>query len=69
MVFALVCIPGTSTSKDYVLPPQNYRHWTILKKICESGRSTYGANEFVENGQICRWTFVPYWPDNKPPVK
>ena len=47
---------------QYLHPLQNYRHWKQLKEVCESGRKTYGANEYVKNGQVCRWTFVPYYP-------
>ena len=44
---------------------ENYKHWQKLAKVCEEGRKTYGANEFVENGKVCRWTMVPYWPEKK----
>lgn len=63
-VVIFVSIPAASPSQQNILPSQNYRHWTKLQKVCEQGRSTYGANEFVEKGQVCRWTFVPYWPEN-----
>lgn len=68
-VVTLISIPAASPSEQYILPPQNYRHWTRLQKVCEQGRTTYGANEFVEKGQVCRWALVPYWPDNIPPKK
>ena len=48
-----------------VLPVRNYKHWQKLEKVCETGRQTYGANEFLENGKICRWMLVSYWPENK----
>lgn len=57
-----------TASSDFVLPsiaPQDSHHWQKLEKVCETGRKTYGANEFVENGKVCRWTFVPYWPADR----
>lgn len=66
---ALTAVPVTSVHEQYLFPPQNYRHWLKLKKVCVPWRPTYGANEFVEKGQICRWTFVPYWPENTLPVR
>jgi hypothetical protein len=59
----LISIPATSD--QLISPPQNYKHWQKLEKVCEEGRKTYGVNEFVENGKVCRWTFVPYWPEKK----
>jgi len=50
-----------SSSDQLISPPENYKHWQKLEKVCEEGRKTYGVNEFVENGKVCRWTFVPYW--------
>lgn len=63
-----ISLTASSAQYDYVLPPQNYRHWTILKEVCEK-KETYGANEYVKGGKVCRWTHVPYWPDNIPPKK
>jgi hypothetical protein len=62
-ILVLANIPASS--EQYISPPQNYQHWQRLQKVCEEGRKTYGANEFVENGKVCRWTFVPYWPEKK----
>lgn len=47
------------------IAPQDSHHWRKLEKVCEEGRKTYGANEFIENGRVCRWTMVPYWPNDK----
>jgi hypothetical protein len=55
----------SAAAGQYISPPQNYHHWRKLEKICETGRKTYGANEFLERGQVCRWTFVPYWPADR----
>ena len=66
--FLLIIVLPTSlaaSSDQYLLPIQNYHHWRKLEKVCESGRKTYGANEFVEAGQVCRWTMVPYWPADR----
>ena len=60
-----ILISASSTETQYLAPPENYKHWQKLAKVCEEGRKTYGVNEFVENGKVCRWTFVPYWPDKK----
>jgi hypothetical protein len=54
-----------SSSDQLISPPENYKHWQKLEKVCEENRKTYGVNEFVENGKICRWTFVSYWPEKK----
>lgn len=58
-LLTLLLLSGSSES--YVSAPQNYHHWQKLEKVCETGRQTYGANEFLENGKICRWAIVPYW--------
>lgn len=58
-------LSASSIESEYISPPQNYKHWQKLEKVCEEGRKTYGANEFVENGKVCHWTFVPYWPEKK----
>lgn len=60
-----VVINIPASSEQYISPPRNYQHWLRLEKVCEEGRKTYGANEFVENGKVCRWTFVPYWSEKK----
>jgi hypothetical protein len=54
-----------SSSDQLISPPKNYKHWQKLEKVCEENKKNYGVNEFVENGKICRWTFVPYWTDKK----
>ena len=64
ILLATLALTGSS-SDQYVLPPENYKHWQKLEKVCEEGRKTYGVNEFVEKGKVCRWTFVPYWPEKK----
>lgn len=64
ILLAIFVLSGSS-SDQYVLPPENYKHWQKLEKVCEEGRKTYGANEFVEKGKVCRWTFVPYWAEKK----
>ena len=65
LVLGVILVTTSSTESQYIAPPQNYKHWQKLEKVCEEGRKTYGANEFVENGKVCRWTFVPYWPEKK----
>ena len=65
IVLGAILISASSTETQYLAPPENYKHWQRLQKVCEEGRKTYGVNEFVENGKVCRWTFVPYWPDKK----
>jgi hypothetical protein len=65
IVLGAILISASSTESQYLFPPENYKHWQKLAKVCEEGRKTYGANEFVENGKVCRWTFVPYWPEKK----
>lgn len=65
IVLGAMLISASSTEPQYLSPPENYKHWQKLQKVCEEGRKTYGANEFVENGKVCRWTFVPYWPEKK----
>ena len=69
LVYCVIAISLTASSApyDYVLPPQNYRHWKILKEVCEK-KPTYGANEYVKDGKVCRWTYVPYYPFDKPPT-
>jgi hypothetical protein len=65
LVLGVMLISSSSTESQYIAPPENYKHWQKLQKVCEEGRKTYGVNEFVENGKVCRWTFVPYWPEKK----
>jgi len=65
IVLGAMLISASSTESQYLAPPENYKHWQKLQKVCEEGRKTYGVNEFVENGKVCRWTFVPYWPEKK----
>jgi hypothetical protein len=60
--FLLPVVLLTQDTIPPVIPPLNNHHWQKLEKVCESGRKTYGANEFVENGKVCRWALVPYWP-------
>ena len=57
----------TASSDPYapIIAPQDSHHWRKLEKVCETDRKTYGANEFVEKGRVCRWTMVPYWPKDK----
>jgi len=65
LALGVSAISSSSIDSQYISPPQNYKHWQKLEKVCEEGRKTYGANEFVENGKVCRWTYVPYWPEKK----
>ena len=65
LLLALLLVSIPATSDQLISPPKNYRHWQKLEKVCEEGRKTYGANEFIENGKVCRWTFVPYWSEKK----
>ena len=63
-------ILAVQLSSPYVLPYENYNHWSKLKEVCESrspinGKPvTYSANEYVKSGSgssfiICRWALVP----------
>ena len=63
----LLLLPVVLLTQDTTpsIAPQDSHHWRKLEKVCETGRKTYGANEFVENGKVCRWTMVPYWPKDK----
>ena len=63
IIILITVLPASAD--QYVSPPQNYRHWQRLDKVCDVGRKTYGANEFLENGQVCRWVLVPYWPADR----
>jgi hypothetical protein len=63
--FLLPVVLLTQDTIPPVIPPENNHHWQKLDKVCESGRKTYGANEFVENGKVCRWLLVPYWPADR----
>jgi len=68
ILIAALSVLFLTASSDPVAPsiaPQDSHHWQKLEKVCETGRKTYGANEFVENGKVCRWTFVPYWPADR----
>ena len=65
ILLGVVFVSTSSSESQYLFPTENYKHWQKLGKVCEEGRKTYGANEFVENGKVCRWTFVPYWPEKK----
>lgn len=58
-------------ASPYVLPYENYNHWSKLQEVCESKSSingkpvTYSANEYVKSGSgssfvICRWALVPF---------
>jgi hypothetical protein len=58
---------GMVNTDQYVLPMQNYRHWTILQEICEK-KPTYGSNEYLKNGKVCRWTQVGFYPYDKKKV-
>ena len=63
IIILITVLPASAD--QYVSPPQNYRHWQRLDKVCDVGRKTYGTNEFLENGQVCRWVLVPYWPADR----
>jgi len=65
LLLGVVFVSTSSSESQYLFPTQNYKHWQKLEKVCESDRKTYGSNEFVENNKVCRWTFVPYWPEKK----
>ena len=65
LLLGVVFVSTSSSESQYLFPPENYKHGQKLAKVCEEGRKTYGANEFVENGKVCRWTMVPYWPEKK----
>ena len=73
-VFTAVSMMLVGDQYQYVLPIENYKHWTKLAEVCETrspvdGKPvTYGANEFVISGNgttyvICRWKYVPYTPN------
>jgi hypothetical protein len=61
LLLVVLFVATSSSESQYLFPPENYKHWQKLEKVCEVGRKTYGANEFLENGKICRWAIVPYW--------
>jgi len=63
--FSVLILTASSDPYAPIIAPQDSHHWRKLEKVCEEGRKTYGANEFVENGRVCRWTMVPYWPKDK----
>lgn len=63
--FSVLILTASSGTLPPTIAPQDSHHWRKLEKVCEEGRKTYGANEFVENGRVCRWTMVPYWPKDK----
>ena len=65
LILGVAFIASSSSETQYIAPAENYKHWQKLEKVCEGGRKTYGANEFIENGKVCRWTLVPYWPEKK----
>ena len=67
LISALAVVFLTASSDPYapIIAPQDSHHWRKLEKVCETDRKTYGANEFVEKGRVCRWTMVPYWPRDK----
>jgi hypothetical protein len=73
-LFTAVSMMLVGDQYQYVLPNENYKHWTVLAEVCETRRQigdkpvTYGANEFVKSGSgttfvICRWKYVPYNPN------
>ena len=64
-VLSVVVLTASSDPYAPVITPQDSHHWRKLEKVCETDRKTYGANEFVEKGRVCRWTMVPYWPKDK----
>ena len=64
-VLSVVVLTASSDPYAPVITPQDSHHWRKLEKVCETDRKTYGANEFVEKGRVCRWTMVPYWPRDK----
>lgn len=63
--FSVLILTASSDIPPPSIAPKDSHHWQKLEKICEEGRKTYGANEFVENGRVCRWALVPYWPEKK----
>lgn len=65
LISALSVVVLASSTETASISPKDSHHWQKLDKVCESGRKTYGANEFVEKGQVCRWTMVPYWPEDR----
>ena len=62
---SVVVLASSTETTAPVIPPRDSHHWQKLDKVCESGRKTYGANEFLEKGRVCRWTMVPYWPEDR----
>jgi hypothetical protein len=40
----------------------SYRPWPntelVLKEVCEAGRKTYGVNEYIRDGKVCRMELV-----------
>ena len=55
ILLALITI-SLSSSAD------SYRPWPntelVLKEVCEVGKKTYGANEYIRDGKVCRMELV-----------
>ena len=55
ILLALIAI-SLSSSAD------SYRPWAntelVLKEVCEAGKKTYGVNEYVKNGKVCKMELV-----------
>jgi len=73
---SIACCFLLTASSEYILPKQNYQHWTRVDEICETrspvnGKPvTYGVNEYVKSKSgtsfvICRWGQVPHTPYNE----
>lgn len=64
ILLSIFLLSGSSYDQ-LISPPENYKHWQKLEKVCEEGKKVLGVNEFIENGKVCRWALVSYWPEKK----
>ena len=53
LALTVICL---SSSADSYKPWPNTE--LVLKEICETGRKTYGVNEYVKNGKVCKMELV-----------
>ena len=55
ILLALIVICLSSSADSYKPWPNTE---LVLKEICETNRKTYGANEYIKNGKVCRMGLV-----------
>jgi len=53
LALTVICLASSADS---------YKPWPntelVLKEICETGRKTYGVNEYVKAGKVCKMELV-----------